>query len=129
MNRFQRFRSDQSGSLSIEFVMWLPLFAFLLVLAGDSTMAFMNQSKMWQVSRETARIVSRYGMDELTAEAYAAKLATLGETVPTVDVSFAMAEVTVQMTMPINAMAPFGLLEFAMSDDITVSVTHAMEPI
>lgn len=129
MNRFQRFRSDQSGSLSIEFVLWLPLFAFLLVLAGDSTMAFMNQSKMWQVSRETARIVSRYGMDELTAEAYAAKLGTLGETVPTVDVSFAMAEVTVEMTMPLNAMAPFGLLEFAMSDDITVSVTHAMEPI
>lgn len=109
--------------------MWLPVFAFLLVLAGDATMAFMNQSRMWQVSRETARIVSRYGMDELTAESYAAKLATMQATVPTVDVSFAMAKVQVQMTMPLNAMAPFGLLEFAMKDDITVTVTHAMEPI
>ncbi|RYH10377.1 TadE/TadG family type IV pilus assembly protein [Tropicimonas sp. IMCC6043] len=129
MNRFQMFRRDETGSLSIEFVMWLPVFAFLLVLAGDATMAFMNQSRMWQVSRETARIVSRYGMDELTAEAYAAKLATMQATVPTVDVSFASAKVQVEMTMPLAAMAPFGLLDFAMSNDITVTVTHAMEPI
>lgn len=129
MRRIHRYLHDQSGSLSIEFVMWLPLFAFLLVLAGDATMAFMNQSRMWQVSRETARIVSRYGMDELTAESYAQAQLTMGETAPVVDVSFASAKVTVQMTMPVTAMAPFGLLEFAMDDDISVSVTHAMEPI
>ncbi len=123
------FLSDQRGSLSIEFVLWLPAFAFLLLLAADSTMAFMRQSQMWQVSRETARIVSRYGMDELTAETYAATMATIGETVPTVDVGFANAEVSVAMTMPLASMAPFGVLGFLPSQNVSVTVTHAMEPL
>lgn len=127
--RAMKFRSDESGSSTIEFVLWIPLvFAFVLI-AADASMAFMRQSQMWQVSRETARIVSRYGMDELTAEAFAAAQGTIGETVPVVDVAFGSGDVTVSMQMPTAALAPFGILTFVASDVTTTRVTHAMEPL
>ncbi|WP_177208320.1 TadE/TadG family type IV pilus assembly protein [Tropicimonas isoalkanivorans] len=115
--------------MTIEFVLWLPLFALLLLLAADATLAFMRQSQMWQVSRETARVVSRYGMDEQTAEAFAASAAGMGATTPDVDVTLQDAFVTVDMAMPLRAMAPFGILRFVGGDEISVRVTHAMEPI
>ena len=92
-------------------------------------MAFMRQSHQWQVSREAARIVSRYGMTEAQAEAYVAREATVGEVVPTVDVRFDLANVIVETSMPIEAMTPFGTLNFVAGDKITSRVTHTMEPL
>jgi Flp pilus assembly protein TadG len=132
MNKFNkspRFMKADEGSVTIEFVLWLPLFALLLLLAADATLAFMRQSQMWQVSRETARVVSRYGMDEETAEAFAASAAGMGAATPDVDVTLADSFVTVDMAAPLRAMAPFGILRFVGGEEISVRVTHAMEPI
>lgn len=126
---FQSFRKDETGSTTVEFVLWIPfIFAFVLI-AADATLAFMRQSQMWQVSRETARIVSRHGMNETTAEAFASLQATIGTTAPDVDVSFASGDVTVSIAMPMEAMAPFGILAFVTSDTMITRVTHTMEPI
>lgn len=126
---FQSFRKDETGSTTVEFVLWIPfIFAFVLI-AADATLAFMRQSQMWQVSRETARIVSRHGMNETTAEAFASLQATIGTTAPDVDVSFASGDVTVSIAMPMEVMAPFGILAFVTSDTMITRVTHTMEPI
>jgi Flp pilus assembly protein TadG len=123
------FKKDESGSTTVEFVLWIPfIFAFILI-AADATLAFMRQSQMWQVSRETARIVSRHGMNETTAEAFAQLNATIGATAPQVDVSFASGDVTVSIEMPMEALAPFGVLAFVTEDTMTTTVTHTMEPI
>ena len=125
----KRFGRDESGTVTVEFVLWVPfIFAFVLI-AADATLAFMRQSQMWQVSRETARIVSRYGMDEVTAETFAATEARIGDVSPTVDVSFANGDVIVSMVMPAQALAPFGMLDFFVNDVVATQVTHAMEPL
>ena len=74
----KRFVNDLSGSVTIEFVLWVPMIFFFMLLATDASLAFMRQSQMWQVSRETARIVSRYGMDEAAAVSFAASGAKFG---------------------------------------------------
>ena len=125
----RRFAGDSSGFVTIEFVLWMPLVAFILVIAVDASMAFMRQSHQWQVSREAARIVSRYGMTEAQAEAYVASEAAIGDVVPTVDVRFNLANVIVETSMPIEAMTPFGTLNFVAGDKITSRVTHTMEPL
>ncbi|SFB79256.1 TadE/TadG family type IV pilus assembly protein [Tropicimonas isoalkanivorans] len=123
------FQKDEDGSVTIEFVLWVPFFAIFLLFAVDATLVFMRQSQMWQISRETARIVSRYGMDEVTAETFAKAYGTVGSTTPTVDVILGTAEVSVDMQLPLAALAPFGILKFAVGDKVAVHVTHAMEPI
>jgi Flp pilus assembly protein TadG len=122
------FRRDERGNTTIEFVLWFPLLVFLLLFATDVTMAFMRQSHAWQVSRETARIVSRHGMDEATAEAFAREKGTMGASIPTVDVSFAGTDVVVVMSLPTATLTPFNTLGLVLGNQVTTRVTHAMEP-
>ena len=124
-----KFRKDESGSVTIEFVMWLPLVMALVVLAVDAAVAFVNIGHMWQTSRETARIVSRYGMTEAEAETWAAKNAVYGSMEPNVDVTVSGGSVQVSMATPMNELVVFGTLGFASDFNFTTRVRHAMEPL
>ena len=124
----RRFRDDESASVTIEFVLWLPLLCSLFLIATDATVAFMRHSQMWQVSRDTARIVSRHGMTEVVAEAYARQNASFGSSVPAVDVQTTGTEVIVDIQTPSSAMTVFGTLSFALGSNFTTRVVHAMEP-
>ena len=123
------FRRDERGSTTIEFVLWVPLLLTLLLFATDVTLAFMRQSQVWQVSRETARIVSRHGMDVDAAEAYARENGTMGTSVPDVDVSLDGMDVVVTMSLPSATLTPFNTLGLLLGDRITTRVTHTMEPL
>lgn len=123
------FRRDEEGSVTIEFVLWVPLLLAFLLFATDVTLAFMRQSHAWQVSRETARIVSRYGMDEAAAEAYALENGTMGSSIPAVDVTIGAMDVIVTMSLPTSSLTPFNTLGFVLGDQVTTRVTHTMEPL
>lgn len=127
--KLQKMIRKEDGAVTVDFVMWMPVLFAIILLAADASMAFMRQSQMWQVSRETARIVSRHGMDELTAEAYAKAEATIGNVEPLVDVIVGTTDVTVSISMPIDVMTPFNTLSFAVNENITTSVTHVLEPL
>lgn len=128
-HKLLRFRRDENGSVTVEFVLWLPLIMAFLVFATDVSLAFMRQSQIWQVSRETARIVARYGMDEATAETFAREMGTMGATAPDVDVVIGMTEVTVNMSLPSRALTPFNSLGLLVGETVSARVTHTMEPI
>ena len=122
------FNQAEDGSATIEFVLWLPLLMTLVLVATDASVAFMRQSHMWQVSRDTARIVSRHGMTEAAAETYAETNARFGDTVPSVSVTAGTGQVAVAITTPARAMTIFGTLNFALDETITTRVIHTMEP-
>lgn len=124
-----RFVRDEDGSVTIEFVLWLPVVFAMLLIAVDATFAFIGMGNMWQTARETARVVSRYGMTEAEAETWAAQQASYTTIAPTVDVAFGSGDVVVTMNMPIRAMTPFGMLGFATTYVHTTQVRHAMEPV
>lgn len=124
-----RFKKDESGAVTIEFVLWLPMVLLLLLMAVDATFAFIGMGNMWQISRETARVVSRYGMSESEAETWAAQQGTFTKQVPTVDVAFDSGDVVVTMQTPIHSLTPFGMLSFGTDYQFTSQVRHAMEPL
>ncbi len=128
LRRLRRFRHETDAGVTIEFVLWLPLLCFLFLVATDATVAFMRQSQMWQVSRDTARIVSRHGMTQSVAETYARENAAFGSTTPAVLVQTTGTQVIVAIQTPANEMTVFGTLNFALGENITTRVVHAMEP-
>ena len=50
-----RFLRDDRGSETIQFVSWVPLIAFLLVIVTDASFLYLNHSEMTNVARDTAR--------------------------------------------------------------------------
>lgn len=123
-----KFLRNESGSVTIEFVLWLPLALYLVLMAVDATFAFLGLTNMWQVARESARELSRYE-DVATVKAKAAMSGSfLGQT-PTVDVTPNGGDIVVAMSMPAKGLTPFGVFGFTSSTNITIVVSHAMEPL
>ncbi len=74
-----RFGKDESGTATMEFVLWLPLIVGIVVGAFDLNIMLMTQSNMWSVAQDTARRVSTGELNATTGQAYAlAKLNYMG---------------------------------------------------
>lgn len=128
MQKFlSRFRKDQNGSATVEFVIWLPLIASLIVGAFDLNVVLLTQSNMWNVARDAARRVAIGDMDSDAAETWAeAQLAMLGMT-PTVTVSQASDDITVAVSASVADMAILGSLTQTKNYTINASVTMRSE--
>ena len=124
----KRFRKDSEGSVTVEFVMWVPVFALILLLVVDASVVFMTQSNYWSVSRDTARLVARHAMTADAAETYAVNNALWRNVSPTVAVNIDNATVTVTVGAPSSRIAPFGVLGFAVGSMVSASITQTLEP-
>lgn len=49
------FIRDCAGSISVEFVVWMPVFLIILAMMADGASLFIRQANMWNVARDTAR--------------------------------------------------------------------------
>ncbi len=127
--RFGRFWTETRGSVTMEFVLWVPVFCGLLMLFADTSLAYLNQSNFWNVSRETARIVARHGLDEQAAEIYAETHASFGRSKPTARVVIDGSTVTVTISAVMADVTLFGILNFAQAKTIDATVTDVLEPI
>lgn len=125
----RHFGADDAGNVTVEFVLWVPVLCAVLMLFVDTSLAYMNQSNFWNISRETARIVSRHAFDAAAAEAYARSRLDLGDYTPDVQVAINGQAVTVTISALSSAITPFGILDFALDQRISASVTNVMEPI
>ena len=128
-SKASRFARETQGSVTIEFVMWVPVFCGLLMLFADTSLTYMNQSNFWNVGRETARIVARHGFDVPAAVSFAEAHASFGSYTPTAEVTIDGSTVTVTITADARAMSLFGILSFAQNQTIQASVTDVLEPI
>lgn len=122
------FRSDERGGVTIEFVLWAPVFAALIAGATDISLAFMNQSNFWNVARDTARAVSRHAMDADQAKAYAEANAKFANATPTAVVTIVGNEVTVAISAPATTIDAFGIFGIFEGTTIQASVKHQIEP-
>jgi Flp pilus assembly protein TadG len=71
LGRLRRLASDERGSVTIEYVLWLPFFAVLIGLAADASLTFHTHSRMWDAARDAARRTATGQMDAKQAEAQA----------------------------------------------------------
>ena len=122
------FRDDERGGITVEFVLWAPVFAALIAGATDITLAFMNQSNFWNVARDTARIVSRHAMTVDEAKAYAEENAVFANAEPTAVVTVDATEVIVTITAPASTIDAFGIFGIFKDTTIKAEVRHRLEP-
>jgi len=75
----RRFRKNQNGSATVEFTLWLPLIAGIIVGAFDLNIVLVAQGTMWDVARDTARRVAIGEYDATAGQEYAlSKLTFMG---------------------------------------------------
>jgi Flp pilus assembly protein TadG len=124
------FLAAEHGNASVEFTVLLPVFMGLVVFAADTATIFTRQSNMLSVSQQTARIVSRHALDAEAAEAFASDLLRQGGYNPdvTVDIDADTQIVTVVISAASDEIAPFGIISRALDNELTVSVSQALEP-
>lgn len=128
IRKAKAFRKDADGSATIEFVIWLPLYVFILAMIADFSMVFMNQAKMWDAARDGARQIAFYRMTAEEAEQHVAS--TLQNTAPNIDVSASDGdEVVVHVSTPIADASPIGLISHLMSGTLVARVSMSKEPI
>ena len=128
-NSLRHFLQDERGSATIEFVLMVPLFAALVLLVTDASLLFLRQTTLMNISRDTARIVSRHAMTPIEAQDYARRAAQTKVSTATANVTIANGVVTVVLTSSAGASAPFGMVEFAVGDTLTAVAISTMEPI
>ena len=56
MRSIMTFLGDDSGSETIQFVVWLPLFAFLLVIVTDASFLYLYHTEMENVARDIVQL-------------------------------------------------------------------------
>lgn len=125
------FAARESGSVTVEFVIWTPVFLAMILATADISLAFMRQSNFLSVSRDTARIFARHGFNVEAAEDYARNRARIGDYEP--EVTVALDPLTDLVTVTIEGrsdqVAPFGLLRRVLGETIGAKVTQTVEPI
>lgn len=123
-------RAD-AGSATVEFALWVPVFIGILLLGADASAAFTRQSNFWSVSYETARIVSRHGLDAEAGANFARDHMRIGGYTPEVAVTIDQMTqtVTVLVTADFGKMAPFGILAIGLDQRISFAVSQTLEPI
>ena len=123
------FLIDEKGSATVEFVLLFPLFSMVLLLLADASLLFLRHTNLMNISRDTARIVSRYAMTPAEAKAYAEAAARTGQSTATAEVTVLNGFVTVTISSDASSSAPFGMVSFAVGDQIVAQAVSTMEPV
>mgnify|MGYP001766367550 CR=1 FL=1 len=126
---FKSFLSEEDGTATIEFVLMLPLFSVLVLLLADASLLFLRHTQLMNISRDTARIVSRHAMTAADAVTYAESHARTQASTATAQVTVANGVVTVLITSQSRISAPFGIISFAVGDRIVARAISTMEPV
>ena len=127
----RRFLRASDGTATVEFAMLVPAFLGFILFAADTATSYTRQSNLWSVSQQTARIVSRHGLDAEAGARFAEDHLRIGDYTPDVVVTIDEADqlVTVRVTADSSVLAPFGILSPILPDSISVTVSQALEPI
>jgi Flp pilus assembly protein TadG len=105
----KRLAHSRAGTVTVEFVVWLPVFVFLLALTADACKLYLTQADMWSVARDTAR---RMSTGEL-ATPEAAETYASGQLLYPLDYTYTITQDTddtVQISVPISDACVFGVL-------------------
>lgn len=126
----RRFLGDGSGSATIEFVLWVPIFAVILVAAVDATILYLHHTEMWNVSRDVARRVAVADITEADAAAVVEEELFLYADAYTVTTSDPTdMDVWIAIHTKVSDASVFGFFESIMDDYLTAMVIMRREPI
>lgn len=121
---------DERGSATIEFVLWVPIFATILVAAIDATVLYLHHTEMWNVSRDVARrvavgdITEAQAPDVVDEELYLYSDAYFVETSDPTDT-----DVSIMIQTHVAEASIFGFFKPILDEYLTAMVIMRREPI
>lgn len=123
-----RLVADETGSATVEFALWIPLFCFLLISTADLGILLMRHAEMWDIARDAARRMAIYQMSADEARSHV--IDRLAEDSDALVVEAEVGdEVRVLITVPTAHVLPFGVFGSAMNGTVVTRVTMLREPI
>ncbi len=131
MRTISTFLGDETGAVTIEFILWVPIFVGLLVFVSDASIIYLTHSEMWSVARDTTR---RMTTEEFTTAAealdYAAAHLFLGERTYVIDPELASADMNITIAIGLDGAAIFGFFfKPILGRSLVASVTMRKEPL
>jgi len=122
------FARRQDGAVSVEAVLWLPVFIGFFVLIVDATMIMSGQAQALRVVQDANRGMS-VGLIDSAADAEAfiqARLSSLSQNV-TVATDITAGVITTNISMPSRDLVASGLLNVFTNITVRVSAQHRGE--
>jgi Flp pilus assembly protein TadG len=107
--RTSHFRSDESGTATIEAMLWLPLFFALILVVMDASMAFNAQTRAMRIVQDTNRALA-VGRIADVAQARMVMLSSVAKISPGAAAASTISNgiVTSSIRMPIEDLTMFG---------------------
>ena len=102
----KRFRNDEKGTVTIEFVLWLPVFIIIMSLVINTTMLMQTQTMMINVARDASRQVVLAAMTKAQAEEFARS--SLNNHTYSIEVVESAQVVTTNISVPFSDVVMFG---------------------
>ncbi len=127
---FTFLRAEQ-GAVTIEFILWVPIFVGLLVFVTDASIIYLTHSEMWSVARDTTRRMTT-GQFTTPAQArdYAAAHLFLGSRTYVIDPDFSTADMKVKIAIGLGDAAVFGFFfKPILGQSLLVDVVMRKEPL
>ena len=102
----KNFHRSEGGSATVEHILWIPLLGGFVMLATDATLLMHQQTYLYELSRDAARMVS-VGEKTIEEAEIATKARLAGNSDYVVSVSISDEYVVSKVTVPFNKVVLF----------------------
>ena len=124
-----QFLRDERGVATMEFVLWMPVFFFILVIATDATVLYLQHTEMWNVSRYVVRRISVGDLTEAEAvEVVKGEMFLARDTYAVLLSDPARMDVRVMILTRIKEASMFGFFHHILGRYLVATVVMRREP-
>ncbi|MDA5094983.1 pilus assembly protein [Aliiroseovarius sp. KMU-50] len=122
------FWKREDGGVTIEAVLWVPMFVIILAMIADVSLVFFRQSTILRTVQDANRAYSigRITSEEATAKYVTDSLATLSSTA-TATTTQSLGIVQTTASVPVSDLTAVGVFNFLSGYNIGVSARHYIE--
>lgn len=124
-----RFFRDDNGAVTVESVLWVPVFLLFFALIADVSLIFHGQAKALRIAYDGNRQAS-LGQFTTADETQAAILARIQEFAPnaTVSTTFGTEDIETRVVLPTNDMVAIGTVTRILNIDLKFQSVHMRDP-
>jgi len=127
----RRFLADERGTATIEFVLWVPIFALILIVLVDATFVYLSFTQMLNASRDAARRASLGEISAVCASGTCPIDSFQTKNYPEYEnmtLSRSGNQITVTTEEAFDDILAFTIFSGLLDDNLTTSVTMRVEP-
>lgn len=118
---------EDGGTMTLEFILWLPVFMLIAALIFDLAFLFMAQTRLHDVAAYATRSWAVGTMSLTEAQSYARDADILLSARPTSTEVISGGALTMTLSLSAAKVTPFGILHFLGTDNIVSEATQARE--